>query len=397
MNEHATVILHPKRERSVARGHPWIFSGAVKRVDGTAGPGDIVSVLSHEGEFVAYGFLSPRSMIRVRILETSQDRTVDEAWWEEKILAALSRRTDSGLPETSNACRLVYSEADMLPGLIVDRYSDFLVVQLLSVGIEKIKDLVVHTLVTKLGPECIYERSSGDSRALEGLEERNGTLYGKEPPDLVEVVEGGCRFLVDVVGGQKTGFYLDQVANRAIAASYATERTILDCFAYTGAFSVRALGTGAKSVVLVESSEQALSLAERNVKLNVPDATGEYVCGNVFTVLRNMRDQGRTFDMIVLDPPKLARSKSQTEKAGRAYKDANLLAMKLLSPGGLLITFSCSGAVDAELFTEIVHWSAMDAGRNVQVLRRMGQGEDHPIRLGFPESEYLKGLLCRVE
>ncbi len=296
------------------------------------------------------------------------------------------------------AYRLVHAESDYVPGLIVDRYGDWLVVQFLTLGVERWKDELVDSLVGLVdGVRGVYERSDADVRAKEGLEPSTGLLWGEEPPELVEVLEGDCRFLVDVRQGHKTGFYLDQRENRARLASVCTGLEVLDVFAYTGGFGVVCTATGAAGVTLVESSAPALDLARRNLALNgIEDRIIDYVEGDAFSVLRGYRAEGRHFDVVVLDPPKFARSEREVKRASRAYKDINLLACQLLRPGGILFTFSCSGAVSADLFQKIVFGAALDAGREGQIVGHLSQGADHPVALTFPEGAYLKGLICRV-
>ncbi len=304
------------------------------------------------------------------------------------------------------AYRLVHAESDYLPGLVVDRYDDWLVVQFLTLGVERHRDEVVTALVDLLAPRGIYERSNVEARTKEGLEKQTGSLWGEEPPELVEVMENGHRFLVDVRQGHKTGFYLDQRENRARMPAFCEGAEVLDVFAYTGGFGVCAaaggpsalLRAGAVRVTLVESSAPALGLARRNFALNGFERHGvEYVEGDVFSVLRGYRAQGRRFDVVVLDPPKFARSEREVKRAARAYKDVNLLALQLLRPGGILFTFSCSGAVSTDLFQKIVFGAAVDAEREAQIIGHLAQGADHPVALTFPEGAYLKGLIVRVQ
>lgn len=392
-----TILLKKDRERPSRLRHPWIYSGAIARVDGEAEPGETVRVVDSTGAFVAYGQLSPESQIRVRLLEWREAVVVDETWWRDKIETAVSLRTAHQRHINSNAYRLIHAEADQLPGLVVDYYDGYIVLQALTAGVEREKALIARCLDEALHPKGIYERSDVEVRSQEGLAESRGILSGPEPPGILEVSEGSAAFLVDIMRGQKTGFYLDQRDNRSIVAGYAAGRSVLDCYAYSGAFSVHALRSGAASATLIDSSRSALEIAGRNLALNGLDAASA-VCveGSVPVVLRSYRDARRTFDLIILDPPKFARSKNQVDKAMRAYKDINLLAMKLLNPGGLLATFSCSGNIGLETFSEIVRWAALDAERHVQIVQRLGQSIDHPVASVFPASEYLKGLLCRV-
>ncbi|MEW5721822.1 MAG: class I SAM-dependent rRNA methyltransferase [Thermodesulfobacteriota bacterium] len=393
----ALVRLKPKAERPVGRRHPWLFSGAVAGVEGDPGPGDLVRVVDAAGGFLAWGLYNPRSSIRVRLLEWVEEAAVDEAWWASRLERAVGLRRplldDPGL----SACRLVFAESDGLPGLIADWYDGWVVFQALAAGVDRRKEFLAGTLKEITGARGVFERSDTESRALEGLNPAVGVLAGASPPERLEVKEGGLRFLVDPVRGQKTGFYIDQRPNRRVAAAYARDREVLDCFAYTFAFAAYCYQAGARAVVRVESSAEAAALGAANLALNGFEARpGETITADVFQVLRKFRDQGRRFDLIILDPPKLAPTKASVSKAARAYKDINLLALKLLRPGGILATFSCSGGVEADLFQKIVFGAALDAGREVQVLERMGQGPDHPVRLSFPESSYLKGLLGRA-
>ncbi|MEW5700683.1 MAG: class I SAM-dependent rRNA methyltransferase [Candidatus Zixiibacteriota bacterium] len=392
------IILKPGKDKAARHRHPWVFSGAIARIDGDVRPGsgEIVRVMTADGAFLAHGYYNPRSQIAIRLLEWNEAVSVDESWWRGRLRDAIAARRDLFADPQTNAFRLVHAEADGLPALIVDKYGDCLVIQSQAAGIDAVKAVLVDELNAQLHPGGIIERSEGSARELEGLAEARGVVSGSVPPT-VEIVENGHRFVVDLNEGQKTGFYLDQRANRALVATHARDREVLDCFAYTGGFTVYALASGARAVTCVDSSAPALALLAQNVALN--DIAVDRVStieGNAFEVLRKFRDQGRSFDMVILDPPKLAANRSQLEKALRAYKDLNLLAMKLLRPGGILATFSCSGAVSVAAFQEMIAWAATDAARSVQILRRLSQAADHPILVSFPESEYLKGLLCRA-
>lgn len=374
-----------------------MFSGAISGIEGDPEPGAIVRVLDHEDQFLAWAYFNRRSQIQARVLDWDDSAVIDDEWWRRRIGEAIERRRDLPGLEGVDVYRLVYAEADSLPGLIVDRYAEFLVVQALTAGIERVKALIVDALDEIVQPAGIFERSSQDVRKLEGLGGSAGVLAGKTPPDRIEVHEAGHRYLVDVKGGQKTGFYIDQRENRRIVAEYTRGREVLDLFSYTGGFSVSAAGKGAARVTLVESSLSALEIAELNLQANGIDTEGvDLIQGNVFEVARAFRDEGRLFDAVVADPPKFAQSRGHLENAERAYKDVNLLGIRLLRPGGILATFSCSGAVETDRFSRIISWAALDAGRSVQILHRLTQGPDHPIAPAFPESEYLKGLICRV-
>ena len=391
--------LLPGRERSLLRRHPWLFSGAVGSVVGTPGPGDTVEIHAHSGEWLARGAYSPTSQIRARIWTFEESEEIDSDFLERRVRGALDLRAARTLQTTVmlEAERIIYSESDGLPGVIVDRYQDYLVCQFLSAGAERWRAHLVSALEAAVRPRGIYERSDGGARRLEGLEPREGPLAGAEPPELVPIAEGACRFLVDLRNGHKTGFYLDQRENRWRVQALSRGAEVLNCFSYTGGFGIAAGVGGAARVTNVETSAAANSLALKNAALNALDGTTFGVLErDVFQALRELRDGGRTFDLIVLDPPKFAESEGQVEKAARAYKDVNLQAMKLLTPGGLLFTFSCSGHVKPDLFQKIVADAALDARRDGVVLERLSQPGDHPTALGFPEASYLKGLLVRV-
>lgn len=389
--------LRSDRDRSLRRRHPWVYSGAVARVEGEPGAGGVVRVVDRQGAFLAWGYTNYKSQIRARVLDWDESARIDDAWWRRRVRESIERRRDLPALDACDACRLVHSEADGLPGLVVDRYGEWLVVQALTAGVERVKDVIVDALSESARPAGIFEKSDQDARSLEGLGASVGRLAGDDPPDRLEIGEGGHRFLVDIKSGQKTGFYIDQRDNRRLAAEYAAGKDVLDLFSYTGAFSVYALRGGAVRATLVESSVPALRLAEENLLANRADpAAFDLVQGNAFETARSFRDAGRRFDMVIVDPPKLAQSRTHVEKAERAYKDVNLLAMKLLAPGGILVTFSCSGAVGVEYFSRIVSWASADARRDVQILQRLSQGADHPVMPSFPESEYLKGFICRV-
>lgn len=400
------MILHEKRQKAVLNRHPWIFSGAIAQVDGSPDDSGIVTVRDRAGKFLARGYWNSRSSIRIRLMTWDETEAIDEAFWRRRIEQALAVRhvenrvNDHGTP---NAYRLINAENDGLPGLVVDRYGDWLVMQALTLGIDTRKAMLAGLLAKMLNPGGIYERSDVDVRPKEGLKATVGVLQGKEPPELIEIDENSRRFLVDVKRGHKTGFYLDQRANRAIIGDWfrwddeADKRTVLNAFSYTGGFAVYARNSLVRRVINIDSSADALGMARRNLALNGYDAPDEdFVEGDVFEVLRYYRDSRQQFDMIILDPPKFAHSVRQVEQAARGYKDINLLAFRLLKPGGMLATFSCSGAISAELFQKIVFSALVDAGRNAQIIRYLTQSSDHPIALTFPEGAYLKGLLCRV-
>ncbi len=392
----ATVILKAGKEKSVLLHHPWIFSGAIREVRGRVDPGDIVKVADKTGNILASGFYNPASPIPVRLFWWG-NQPVPPSYFETTFQNALTERALLGSDPQTNAYRVVFSESDFLPGLIVDRYADYLVIQTLNPGMERMKSEIVGMLLSLLHPRGIIERNDSDIRKIEGLPVRKGLLAGKGFPEFIEIRENGLRFLTDPNLGQKTGFYLDQRENRAIIARYAEGKSVLDAFSYTGGFSVHVAKGKAKRITRIDTSQEALDMGARNLLLNhFDDIPDEPIRGNVFQVLRKFRDMGRQFDLSILDPPKLAPTRAHRGRATRGYKDINLLALKLTRPGGILATFSCSGGIDASTFERILSWAAKDAGREVQILHRLTQGPDHPVLLSFPEAVYLKGLLCRV-
>lgn len=394
-----SLILKPGREKSLLRRHPWIFSGAVHRLDEEPASGATVDLLSFNGDFLARAAYSPASQIRARVW-TFLDESVDADFFRRKIRAAIVSRSTFQVSSASDAYRLIYAESDGLPGLIVDRYGEVLVLQSLTAGSEFWKETIADILLEETGLQTIYERSDADVRELEGLQPKNGILRGAIPDSRLIVHEHNLKFLVDIASGHKTGFYLDQRANRLCVRELVGDRDVLDCFCYTGGFTVNALSGGAKSVLSVDASAEALGLCKENVALNaLPVERHTTLEGDVFHLLRKFRDEGRSFDMVILDPPKFAPTAAQAEKASRGYKDINLLAFKLLRPGGILVTFSCSGGVDAALFQKIVAGAALDAGVDAQIVERLSQAADHPVALHFPEGTYLKGLVCvnRIE
>lgn len=389
----ARLFVKSGREKSLLHRHPWVFSGAVERMDGSPQMGETVELYRADGQFLAQAAYSPFS-IRARVW-TFDSQPVDAEFLRRRLERALAQRRAAGLLEQS-AVRLVYAESDGLPGLIVDRYGDVVVAQFLTAGAEFWRQTILDLLRELIPTRGIYERSDAEVRTLEGLPLREGLLWGEVPPSIV-IEEHGLRFHVDLLHGHKTGFYLDQRANRLFVRSLSDGREVLDCFSYTGGFALNALTGGAKSVLAVDSSAEALAQLRANALLNaLPLERLETLEGDVFHVLRRFRDQGRRFDLIILDPPKFAPTAAQVEKAARGYKDINLLAFKLLRPAGWLVTFSCSGGVDLALFQKIVAGAALDAGVDAQILRFLFQDADHPIALHFPESAYLKGLVCRV-
>ena len=395
----AQLILMPGKERAAFKNrHPWLFAGSVGRLEGRARPGDTVEVLADNLRPLGRAAYSPQSQIRARFWTFDPEESVDDAFFKRRVAAAVARR--QALPELrgQQGLRLIHAESDGLPGIVADQYGDTVVVQLTSAGADKWRKAIVTALVQATGCARVYERSDSEVRALEGLQPTTGWLYG-EPGDALSIDENGVRLAVDVVGGHKTGFYLDQRDNRAWLRSVAADKDILNCFCYTGGFSLQALAGGARSVLSIDSSGPALAQARANLALNpqLPAERAEWQEADVFQALRDFRKAGRSFDLIVLDPPKFAPSAAHAERAARAYKDINILGFRLLRPGGLLMTYSCSGGIGLELFQKIVAGSAVDAGREARIVRRLSGTADHPVALNFPEGEYLKGLLVQVD
>jgi 23S rRNA (cytosine1962-C5)-methyltransferase len=389
--------LKPGRERSLLRLHPWIFSGAVDEIHGSPRSGDAVEVRAADGRFLAWAAYSPASQIRARVWSFDESEVPGPALFEKRIEAALARRRVEVAIETGNALRLVHGESDGLPGLVADRYGEVLVVQLLSAGCEKWREELIGILRERSACSRIYERSDTDARELEGLAARSGWISGAAGDGPLKIVEHGIEYEVDIASGQKTGFFLDQRNNRLSVRHLAGGREVLDCFCYTGGFSLSALAGGARSVLSIDTSAQALALAKRNLALNrIETGRAQWLEADVFDALRKLRREGRQFDFIVLDPPKFAPTSKDAARAARGYKDINLNALKLLRPGGLLATFSCSGGISPDLFQKIVAGAAADAGASLVLRERYRSAPDHPVRLEFPEGEYLKGLLLEA-
>jgi 23S rRNA (cytosine1962-C5)-methyltransferase len=387
-----SLVLKKGREKALRRRHPWIFSGAVEKAAGK--PGDTLEVRDAAGKVLALAAYSPKSQIRARVWTFDPAEAIDAGFFRARIQKALALREALPAAKHTNALRLVNGESDGLPGLVVDRYADVLVAQFLAAGVERWRDPILDALGEFSACEAIFERSDAEVRKLEGLEPRVGFARGNRNATRCPIIEYGLNFRVDVEQGQKTGFFLDQRENRQRVRALAAGREVLDGFSYTGGFSIAALAGGAKRVTAVESSAPALEVAKENLAANPLDASRvEFVQADVFSKLRELRDRNAKFDLIVLDPPKFAPSAAQVEKAARAYKDINLWALKLLAPGGLLATFSCSGGVSAELFQSIVAGAGLDAGADAKIIERFGAAADHPVALEFPEGEYLKGLL----
>ncbi len=396
------LVLKPGKERSLARRHPWVYATAVARVRGAPGPGDLVAVRGADGRWLAWAAYAPDSAIRARCWSFHESDTIDGAWLSERVRQSVARRAP--LAASSNALRLVFGEADALPGLIVDRYDDQLVVQLQAPGVEAQREVLLDALCEATGCAKVFDRSDGGLRTRDGLSMHAGVLRGEEPAARIRIREHGLAFWVDVRRGHKTGFYIDQRDSRRLATALARElgatlgrpaRT-LNAFCYSGAFSIALARGGARHIVSIDSSADALALARDHVELNeLQDADLQWVCADVFEQLRACRDAGQSFDAIVLDPPKFAASHHQVDRAARAYKDINLSALRLLEPGGFLLTFSCSGAIGVDLFQKIVAGAVFDAGVECQMRARLGAGADHPMRMTHPEGEYLKGLLLQ--
>jgi 23S rRNA (cytosine1962-C5)-methyltransferase len=397
-----TIIIEKGREKPILQQHPWIFSGAIGSINGNPQPGDIVTVNATDGRFLARGYWNPNSQIQVRILSW-QDVPIDESWWNAQLSRAIGVRAHH---PNQSALRLINAENDFLPGLIVDRYGDWLVVQALTMGIEVRKKALAGMLADILKPAGIYERSDVDVRSREGLAHAEGVLFGEIPPPQIEIDEYGMRILVDVHKGHKTGYYLDQSANRGVlrqlieteALSLPNDFRFINLFSYTGSFGLHALAAGAGYICNVDSYREALQTGEDIIRLNNPDwiKRTDSVMADAFELLRDYARNQEQFDMLVLDPPKFAHNAGQVDKAARGYKDLNLHAFKIVKPGGLMMTFSCSGAVSADLFQKIVFGALADSGRQAQVIRHLEQAPDHPVALTFPEGAYLKGLLLRV-
>ncbi|MDF2177577.1 class I SAM-dependent methyltransferase [Aliiglaciecola sp. CAU 1673] len=392
----STLILHPERDKSLLRRHPWIFASAIKSQKGRARLGDTVDILNHEGKWLARGAWSPHSQIQARVWTFKEDEVIDNAFFLRRIQSAWEGRQELIARQGLTGCRVVAAESDGLPGVTIDKYADLLVCQLLSAGAEKHRDKILWAL-DKLFPECaIYERSDVAVRQKEGLELLVQMHKGKLPEEVI-IEENGVKILVNPAQGHKTGFYLDQRDNRAVAARYAKDRRVLNCFSYTGTFGSYALAGGARHVTNLDVSDSALTLARRNLQINqLDESRSDFINADVFDALRKYHQDGQQFDQIILDPPKFVESKANLTRACRGYKDINLYAMQILSPGGILCTFSCSGLMPTELFHKVVADAALDAGRDVQFLERLSQAPDHPVASSYPEGYYLKGLVCRV-
>jgi 23S rRNA (cytosine1962-C5)-methyltransferase len=391
----AGLTLKPGRERSLLRRHPWVFSGAVARVEGDPDSGATVAIRGSDGAFLGWGAYSPTSQIVARVWSWREEMPPGPALLRGLLRRAIAMRGEQ-LVGLQNV-RLVNGEADGMPGLIVDRYASVLVLQASSAGAVRWRETIADLLLELTGIADLFERSDAEVLALEGLPQRVGVLRGAAPAEPLWIEEGDLQLAVSVQHGHKTGYYLDQRDNRALVRGLAAGREVLDCFCYTGGFALNALAGGAAHVTAVDASADAIGTAHENIARNALDAARvDWIEADVFRHLRELRNAGRRFGLIVLDPPKFAPTAASAERAARGYKDINLLALKLLAPGGLLATFSCSGGISRELFHKIVAGAAADAGSDAQILRWLSAAPDHPVALSFPEGEYLKGLLCRI-
>ncbi|HEJ7117983.1 23S rRNA (cytosine(1962)-C(5))-methyltransferase RlmI [Serratia marcescens] len=391
------LFLAKGREKSLLRRHPWVFSGAVQRVEGKALSGETIDILDSQGKWLARGAYSPESQIRARVWTFQQDEEINIDFFIRRLQQAQSWRDWVAQRDGLDGYRLIAGESDGLPGITIDRFQNFLVLQLLSAGAEYQRPALLSAL-QHCYPECsIYDRSDVAVRKKEGLPLAQGPVLGDLPPELLPITEHGMKLLVDIQQGHKTGFYLDQRDSRLAARNYSAGRRVLNCFSYTGAFAVSALMGGCEQVISVDTSQAALDIAKQNVELNKLDLIkAEFVRDDVFQLLRNYRTQGEKFDLIIMDPPKFVENKNQLASACRGYKDINMLALQLLNPGGILLSFSCSGLMPTDLFQKILADAAVDAGRDVQFIEQFRQAADHPVIATYPEGLYLKGFACRV-
>ncbi|EPF9309033.1 class I SAM-dependent methyltransferase [Vibrio vulnificus] len=394
----AAIYLVKGREKSVIRRHPWIFSRGIDRVEGNPQLGETVDVYGHDGKWLAKAAYSPESQIRARVW-SFEKQDINKAFFVKRIQDAQLLREDVIERDGLTGYRLIAAESDGMPGVTIDRYQNFFVCQLLSAGAEHQKKNIVDALI-EVFPDCnVYERSDVSVRKKEGLQETTGVLHGEMPPKSVVIEENGVKISVDIVGGHKTGFYLDQRDSRQQAMKYVKDKEVLNCFSYTGGFGLYALKGGAKRVINADVSQPALDTAKFNAELNEFDISKKravFLNADVFKLLREYRDQGTKFDVVIMDPPKFAESKAQLNGACRGYKDINMLAMQILNPGGTLLTYSCSGLMDQVLFQKIIADAAVDAGRSVKFVERFEQAADHPTDTAYPEGFYLKGFACKV-
>ena len=388
------VFLKPGREKSLKQQHPWVYSGAIARVEGNTPNGGTVEVYSHKNEFLAYAALSPASQLALRVWSFDQAAVIDQAFFDKQLQAAYNMRQTLNIPQQTTAWRLCSSEGDCLPGVTIDVYNNYAVLQLTSAGAEFQKDLIINALTKLQDWSAIYERSDANVRKYENLAPRSGLIAGTLPDEQLEINENGRKLYVDVVNGHKSGFYCDQRESRSMVQRFAAGKKVLNLFSYTGGFGVAAALGGAEHVINVDTSAPALAMAAKNFALNnIPESRYENIEADGFSFLRKCRGEHRKFDLIVLDPPKLVDSMRNMSKGCRAYKDAMLQAFHLLNPGGMLFTFSCSGLVTRELFAKIAADAACDAKCDARIAADLGQGADHVISTAFPEARYLKGLM----
>lgn len=384
------VFLKKDREKLWLNGHPWIYSGAVDKIEQNIIPGSIVEVFNHKNEFIGYGHYNKNSKIIVRMLEHDKNVSIDANWYNQKIKQAYELRM--GLNIDSNAFRLIHSESDFLPGLIIDYFNGYVILQISTLGMERDKEFIIQALINNIpNLKGIYEKSEGDGRKLEGLPEKTQILWG-EIPDTIEIFEGNANFIIDLKG-QKTGFYSDQRENRILLGNLSKGKNFLDVCSYTGGFSVHAMSNGANSATLIDISEDALNVAKENLKKHI---NVEFIKGNIFDILRVLIKEGRKWDVVSLDPPKLAPNKRDLEKALKAYKDIILNGIKLTNNGGLLAIYSCSGAVSSSDLRMALAYAVKDAGVKATIVHQLHQSSCHPISVSVPETEYLKGFLVRI-
>lgn len=395
MTEYARVRLKKGKEKRVLLGHPWVYRTDIEVLRGPADPGDVVLLENHRGKPLALGYYNPNSVIAVRVLTQNPKERIDRDFFLRRMQQALELRLKLFREATTSAFRVVFAEADFLPGLIVDRFASLLVVQFLTLGMEKRRGDIVEALEALLHPGGIYERSDVEVRKKEGLEECAGWILPGGSPEVV-IKENGLAFFVDVARGQKTGYFLDQRENRLSLRRYVQGARVLDCFSYTGGFAIHAAAFGAREVLGLDISESAVALARENARLNRLEDRVRFEVADVFEALRELLRKGERFDLVILDPPAFVKGKEALEGALRGYKDINLLAMKLLVPSGILVTCSCSYHLSEELFLEVLQKASQDAGRRLQILERRGQAQDHPVLVGYPESRYLKCFILRV-
>lgn len=394
----AAIYLEKGRDKSLRRKHPWIFSRGVQKVEGEPASGETVDVFSHSGEWLAKAAYSPESQIRARVWSFEKQQ-IDTQFFVKRIQQAQLLRDDIIVRGGLTGYRLIAAESDGLPGVTIDRYQNFLVCQLLSAGAELNKSQIVDALV-QCFPDCnVFERSDVSIRKKEGLNETMGLLHGDVPPDSVIIEENGIKISVDITKGHKTGFYLDQRDSRLQSMKYVQDKDVLNCFSYTGGFGLYALKGGAKRVINADVSQPALDIAKQNAILNDFDISKKravFLNADVFKLLREYRDQGTKFDVVIMDPPKFISSKNNINSGAKGYKDINMLAMQILNPGGTLLTYSCSGLMSADLFQKVIADAAVDSGRSVKFIERFQQAADHITDTAYPEGFYLKGFACKV-